>query len=328
MVLNLAAAPKTDVVILMNDDHLTGELKSLDRGKLRFKTNATDTIGIEWDDIGFLSSNQNLQIETESGDRFLGTIKRSDKRGKLTVITKTGSVQLDMKHVVYIIPIKSTFLERIDGDLKLGYAFTKANKVTQFNLGLELDYRTELRTLSIDLDSIITDSEDGEQNRRQSSKLDYTRLWPKRWVVGGFASLEQNEELGIDLRSSIGAGGGRFLRKTNTNSILVIAGLQISNEEIDGGEPSENTLEGLTTIKAGWFRYDTPELDISAKIDVYPILSDFGRVRGDANIEFRWEIIEDFFWEIRFYDSFDSEPPSDEASKNDYGITTSLGWDF
>ncbi len=36
----------TDVVIFKNGDHLTGEVKSLERGRLRFKTEATDTISI------------------------------------------------------------------------------------------------------------------------------------------------------------------------------------------------------------------------------------------------------------------------------------------
>ncbi len=41
------AYANTDVVIFKNGDRLTGEVKSLERGRLRFKTEATDTIGIE-----------------------------------------------------------------------------------------------------------------------------------------------------------------------------------------------------------------------------------------------------------------------------------------
>ena len=45
------AANKTDVVTFVNGDRLTGEVKSLERGRLRFKTDATDTISIEWDNV-------------------------------------------------------------------------------------------------------------------------------------------------------------------------------------------------------------------------------------------------------------------------------------
>ena len=50
------AADATDIVIFDNGDRLTGEVKSLERGRLRFKTDATDTISIEWDNVAFLKS--------------------------------------------------------------------------------------------------------------------------------------------------------------------------------------------------------------------------------------------------------------------------------
>jgi hypothetical protein len=31
---------------------------------------------------------------------------------------------------------------------------------------------------------------------------------------------------------------------------------------------------------------------------------------------------------LTFYDSYDSRPPSETATKNDYGFTTGLSWSF
>ena len=39
-------------------------------------------------------------------------------------------------------------------------------------------------------------------------------------------------------------------------------------------------------------------------------------------------MIEDLFWELSFYDSYDSRPALLGAEKNDYGVNTSLGYDF
>ena len=39
-------------------------------------------------------------------------------------------------------------------------------------------------------------------------------------------------------------------------------------------------------------------------------------------------MIDDLFWELSFYDNYDSDPVVSGAEKNDYGITTSLGYDF
>ena len=38
-----------------------------------------------------------------------------------------------------------------------------------------------------------------------------------------FVALDRNDELGLDLRTSIGIGGGRYLRQTNS-SILSLGG--------------------------------------------------------------------------------------------------------
>jgi hypothetical protein len=52
-----SAAPKTDIVIFKNGDKLTGEFKTLKRGRLSLNTEATGPIGIEWDKIaGVVSS--------------------------------------------------------------------------------------------------------------------------------------------------------------------------------------------------------------------------------------------------------------------------------
>ena len=73
------AAPKTDIIIFKNGDKLTGELKSLKRGRLNFNTDATGTIGIEWDKIARIESLQNIQVENSSGLRYFGHLVRAEK---------------------------------------------------------------------------------------------------------------------------------------------------------------------------------------------------------------------------------------------------------
>jgi hypothetical protein len=42
----------------------------------------------------------------------------------------------------------------------------------------------------------------------------------------------------------------------------------------------------------------------------------------------RQEIIEDFFWDLSFFHKYDSEVSDSDASNSDYGINTSLGFEF
>ena len=81
-------------------------------------------------------------------------------------------------------------------------------------------------------------------------------------------------------------------------------------------------------MQAEWFRYDEPELDITSTFIVYPNLSQSGRVRTDFDLSFEWEIVSDLVWGITLYHDYDSEPPNVDAEKEDYGIITSIGWEF
>jgi hypothetical protein len=53
-----------------------------------------------------------------------------------------------------------------------------------------------------------------------------------------------------------------------------------------------------------------------------------GRRRMEFNSKLRIEVLRDFFVTMTLYDSYDSKPPSETASKNDYGFTTGLSWSF
>lgn len=102
----------------------------------------------------------------------------------------------------------------------------------------------------------------------------------------------------------------------------------VTREELAGSTGDQDTLEAIGTIRWDWFRYDTPELDLSTKLEIIPNLSDTGRVRGELDITLKWEMIEDLFWQLEFYDSYDSRPATVGAEKNDYGIISSLGYSF
>lgn len=329
----IAAVPdlslaNTDVVVFNNGDRLTGELKLLERGRLRFKTDATDTIGIEWENVAYLSSTQNIQVETANGSRFLGSLSRAQKKNSLIVETSAGPVVLESSQVVLMTPIEDKGIGRLDGDITAGYNFAKASDVRQLHLGLDVNYRTETRIVSLRVDAVTTDSQDNDISQRQSLDLEYTRLLPNHWLAGGVITLDRNDELGLDLRTSVGGGAGRILRQSNQTSLVLQGGLLLSRENISAGGPNKETVEAFGTLLWDWFRYDAPELDLSTSLQLIPNLTDTGRIRGEFDIKLKWEMVEDLFWQLSIYDSFDSDPVLQGAEKNDYGIITSLGWDF
>jgi len=341
------AADATDIVIFVNGDRLTGEFKSLKRGRLRFKTAATDTVSIEWDNVAFLKSDQNIQVETENGARYFGHLSAATDEKRLVVEMSSGPVVLENAHVIKMTPIEGVRRDRIDGDVSAGYTFAKAKKVKTTNLSFDLNYRTESRIWALDFDTLVTDSseddkEDDDDGASENSSLalEYQRLLKNRWLAGGLVRFERNDELGLDLRTSIGGGGGRILHQSNNSSLSLTGGLFVSREETVAPDPDialqseehviEDYLEASIDLTWDWFRYDTPELDLQTKLQFFPNLTDSGEYRGEFEIELKWEIIEDLFWSLSFTETYDSKVDEGlgEGKKKDYSIITSVGWDF
>lgn len=324
----LAAAIDTDVIIFDNGDRLTGEVKSLDRGMLSFKTEATGTISIEWENVALLSSSQNIQVETSSGVRYLGTLEKADNERQVVVMTGRGPVDLDAGQVVGMAPIDQENWRDWDVDVSLGYNFTSANTTTQFNVGAEAKRRTAVRILSASISSVVSDSSDNDTSESSGLELGWTRLRENRWLNVGNLDFTKNTQLGLNLRTSLGYGIGRIMTETNRSSFALGTGLQVSREDNINIVEDTDSLELYGKLTWDWFRYDSPEWDLSTDFEVTPSLSSWGRVRYEFDTKIKWEIFSDFYWTIELYDDFDSDPQSVDAANHDYGVITSITYDL
>ncbi len=325
---NFVFAIDTDVVIFDNGDRLTGELKSLDRGKLSFKTEATGTINIEWENVAFLGSDQNIQVETSNGLRYLGKLQKAEDRLALVVLSGRNTIELQNDKVVKLTTIDQQGWRDWDIDVSAGYNFTSANAVAQFNVGAEASHRTVNRIIGATFSTIISDSSTSETSQNESLGLSWTKLRQNHWFNTGNLDFTKNTELGLNLRTSLGAGIGRLLVKTNRSMFALEAGLKVSREDNIDVEDDNNTLEAYGNFSWDWFHYDSPEWDLSTDFELIPSLSQWDRVRYDFNTSIKWEIVHDFYWTIQLYDNFDSQPQSADAANHDYGIITAITYDL
>src|SRR5271165_2099631 len=70
-----AQAEKTDVVVLGNGDHFTGEIKGMSRGQLDFKTDDAGRLSIEWIKIATITSTHSFEVELATGKKYYGTLR-------------------------------------------------------------------------------------------------------------------------------------------------------------------------------------------------------------------------------------------------------------
>lgn len=325
-----ALAAKTDVIVLRNGDRITGEVKRLAFGMLTFKTDDMSTLNIKWDKISEVYANkQFFRVELQDGLLFFGILNTDTSSNRLMVEFDTLKVRLNFSEIVRIDPIKRTFWDRIEASLSLGFNFTKASNVTTLNFSGNTKYRTYNVLHEINLSSVITiQKSDPKKTQRNNTGYTYNRYLAHRWFYIGTVKMEQNSELGIDLRLSGGTGFGKNIFQTNSAVFTAGTGVLLNREWTTESSGNKYNLEGLATLNFSKFHYDNPKLNLDSEVSVYPSLTTKGRVRLELDINLSWEIIKDLFWNLQYYTSFDNKPPNTEAARVDYGIVVSFGWTF
>jgi hypothetical protein len=319
-------AQKNDTIFLSNGDRLTGELKKFEYGLLFLKTDAMQTVNIEFDRISTMYSAKQFEIRSTSGLRYFGSLMNSKIPGTVNILTVTDTVPRPMWSIVQITSIKNQFFQRIDGSVSMGLSYTKATDVFQYNLSTTATYRTTNYSTTFNLSSIISE-DNNDLSRNNDVGLSVTRFFKGKWFATVQAIGQQNSELDLDQRIQTGLGGGYDIVRNNSQRLSATTGL-LANRERTIEESLESTnIELLLNAQYKWFRYSHPKIDISSGFNVFPSLTTSGRIRLEYDLSSKIEILKDLFFDLTIYDNFDSVS-SGSSSKNDWGIITSLGYSF
>ncbi len=322
-----ARAQKTDIVTLANGDRITGEVSTLDRGRLEYKTDDVGTLYIEWDKVATLTSSGLFDVGTGDGRRFVGSL-RADAARTLVVVQATGPIALSMSDVTVIESIGRGFWKKLDGSIDVGFSYTKSSEIAQLNVNSNTVYRRPSFEARLTASGTGTQtSDEGSRDDRGTLQMSYLHYRGSRWFVGGGAGFETNESLGIRLRSQVSLAVGQRLVNTNRAQLAIGGGLAVNDEHGVDTEPTQN-VEFITTFRTSYYAYDFPKTNLDVGLQYFPSLSDFGRQRIQFDSTVRREIWKDVTLAVNVFDTFDSQPPSADADKNDVGVVLSFGWSY
>jgi hypothetical protein len=326
-ILPASAREKTDLVILKNGDHITCEVKSMERGMLTVKTDPMSTVEIKWQEVKSITSKFLFTIHDTQGQIYVGTLQPAANEQFVDVEGLQGEwiAYLDPLSIVTIQGLEGSRWRRFSGSADLGYSFTKASDRTQFNFSGDVMYRTERYSGQLAYSSTLGTSKGETDADRKSLTLVGTRQFSGKWLAYSQASYEHNLELQLDRRLSLLAGPGYRITHSNRSMITAMAAAAFTRESYYGEDIRKNA-EGFFGIDAQFFKLYSPKFDIVNQFVFIPNFSTRGRRRMELNSKLRIEILKDFFVTLTFYDSYDSKPPSETATGNDYGFTTGLSW--
>ena len=322
-----AWADKTDIVFLKNGDRITGEVKSLTRGKLEFSTDHMGTVFIEWEDILQVTSKTGQSVELTDGQRYYGILTKPAEDNMLTVSTPMGQADIDVNDVFAMYPVEANFWDRLDLNVNFGMSWDKGSEVGKYNLGVDATYRRRESISKASFSTEITTQSSANDTSRTELSGFHNIFKPGKRFHSYFANLERNDQLGIDLRALAGAGYGWVPIRSQRNWLSFALGADIDREIPTEGEIKTN-LEGVGWLTYEYYKFDTPERSLQTNFLVFPGITDWGRWRANFKTNFKFEIVNDLYWNMDFFATYDNRPISPDAESSDYGVITSLGYKF
>ena len=329
------ARESTDVIVMKNGDHLTGEIKGLNQGVLYISMKyILGTSDVQWSQVDHIESKQLFLVKTEDGVVYTGTLSTAEvEKGRPVTIEVAEApehkVELERTKVIQMDTTSEHFWQRFNGNIDTGITYSKGNQSTQYNLGSEITYPRPRWQASASYNSTLSTSTGVTATTRNQLTLEAQRLlrW-NNWFYSGMAGMLQSSEQDINLQSSLGAGVGRLLSNSNHAKIYVIGGFGWQRTQYAPNLAVSNPQEVFTGLVSGGarlFRFNKTTLETT--ITLLPAITQPGRLYTNLNATYYIKLSGSLSWNVSFYGNWDNQPPP-TFSGSDYGTSSGLSITF
>ncbi len=329
------ARESTDVIVMKNGDHLTGEIKGMSQGVLYISMNyILGTSDVQWSKVDHIESKQLFLVKTEGGTVYTGTLSTAEMaKGQPMAIevveSSSKQTTLERQKVVEMDQTSEHFWQRFNGQINTGITYTKGNQSTQYNLSSEVVYPRERWAANASYNSTLSTSTGVTATTRNQLTIGAQRLlrW-NNWFYAGQGGLLQSSEQGINQQGNIGGGIGRYFMNNNRTKIYVLGGFgwQQTNYApsvfVNG---AQNVATGLFSGGLKFYRFNKTTIEFTGS--VFPAISEPGRVYTNVNASYYIKLSGSLSWNVSFYGNWDNQPPP-TFSGSDYGTSSGLSITF
>lgn len=327
-----AFAKRHDIVVMKNGDQLSGEVKKLENGLLFFDVDyVSGSIQLDWLQVEKVQSTGVFQIVFKNGDHLSGTIGKvpAGEAPSQDFEVRAGDqiTRVAALDVVNIESQKPNFWRQMTGAIDFGYNFTSGNSQTSVSSDANVTYTATSWAAGATFTSSFSGQSGGSKTNLAEIQAFGQRYLSRNSFLMGLGDFLHSSQQGLDLRTTLGGGYGRYWIRTNQNQFLWVAGTVYTHESFlpTAGQPNDQNIEGLLGLQYQLLRFD--RYNLQSQLFVFPGLSDAGRVRTTTKTVFTVKLSNNFHTNFSFWDNFDSRPPVN-AKGNELGISSGLGWSF
>lgn len=320
---------KTDTLVHINGNIITGEIKKLEYGLLYFSTDGMGTIKVETEKIKSLKSHNQFQITRDNGLLYFGSLDTvNGLMNRVKIVSKSKSYIVNVKSIVEVFPVKNSFWLRTYGNFSLGGNYTKSSNILQLNFSGNLNYRGRKNFYNISWDNQVTKSGDSLLTDKKTNALSYQRYFQKHYSFQSELGMSSNNELNLKSRLYLNLTSGKDIIHTNRSVLFSGIGVSANKEETLDSSLISNNIEGIVKVSYDFFKRSSPEINIITSLNAYPSFTVSNRIRVDGTIEARIEVFSDFFVGIKVYDNFDNSVNLSDGHFNDWGVNGTISYSF
>lgn len=325
--LNSVVYSQNDSIRLSNNDLLIGELKELDKSVLTFDTNYADKdFKIKWSKVSEVYSSRTFIITLFNGDRFNSSIK-TDSANKSNVLVHFEGAEksVHLSDVVFLEPVASNFLNRLEADFDIGLTLTKTNNLRSITSNFGMKYLAYKWSFGTSFNLVYSKQDDVDDVNRWSGNITAQRTFIDNWYLQLASDLLSNTEQRLRLRNATSLGAGYYIKRNNTLSFGLGAGLAYNQERFFDNIENNNSVEGYAALQFN--KYNIGDLSMLTTLIYFPSITDSGRNRVDFNFTMKYDLPLEFYIKMEVTYNYDSRPV-EGAAKDDYVFQTTFGWEF
>jgi hypothetical protein len=324
----LLIGQKTDTIVMLNGNIITGELKKIVYGQLSYSVEGMNTISIDEVDVSSIKSEKQFEIKLTNDSIFYGSFDTARLKQMAYIVTDSKRKLINMHELVEVYPIKRNFWLRTSGNFSLGYNLTKANKNMSLVTSGDLTHRKKKVYYELQWNNNLVWYVDTLNSSSNQVVLSWQRIIKKEWSGGLAFGYDQNTELGVQARLGITTTIIKDIVYNHWNRLSASAGFDGTQEWDYENEGSNQYLSGLIGLAWKVYRFQEPKISIGSYITYLPYIND-KRHRVNINLAPNISVYgDDLKVGFSLYYNYDSSPPSDDYSTQDYGLNATITYSF
>ncbi len=317
-----------DTLILNTGEQLIGTLKDMKKGVASLKTSYSDSdFKIKWKNVDSIHTESSYLIFVYPNNRYNGNLIQSGIN-TVDLVQETDTIRnVKLSDIVYLREVRSDFLDKFSAEIGIGFDFTKAQRMTEYNVRSRLSYRSEHWIGELQYDDIRSTRKNAETVKRMEASANYQYILQNNWFTVSQVSLYSNSEQNINLRTLAKQGLGKRILMSRNLYWTIQGGATYNNENFKtfSAKNFKNSAEAFlgTVLNI----YDLRDFSFLMEATAYPSITSSRRLRFDLSADLQYDLPLHLFIKLGYTLNQDNRPV-DNGQSTDYIFSSTIGWKF